>query len=77
MKTITIYRIENPETHHGMWYDANGQYDPVIQEDDDYEEKIDPDEITEEKGYCLERDLRKNKVTYMRKIESYLLDDPF
>jgi hypothetical protein len=30
MKTKTIYRIENPVTHHGMWYDANGNYDPVI-----------------------------------------------
>ena len=32
MNTITVYRIENPTTHHGMWYDANGKYDPVIQE---------------------------------------------
>ena len=27
---ITIYRIENPETMNGMWYNNLGDYDPVI-----------------------------------------------
>lgn len=25
-----IYRIENPETMHGMWYNSEGEYDPII-----------------------------------------------
>jgi hypothetical protein len=32
MNKITIYRIENPTTHHGMWYDANGNYVPLIKD---------------------------------------------
>lgn len=28
----TIYRIEKPEGRHGMWYDSEGKFDPVIQE---------------------------------------------
>lgn len=28
----TVYRIENPEHHHGMWYDKEGRFDPVIHE---------------------------------------------
>lgn len=27
---MKVYRIENPETHHGMWYQADGTYDPFI-----------------------------------------------
>lgn len=27
---MKIYRIENPTTYHGMWYDANGNYCPTI-----------------------------------------------
>ena len=30
MKPITIYRIENPDTMHGMWYRLDGTYDPFI-----------------------------------------------
>ena len=30
MKTVTIYRIENTETNHGMWYRLDGTYDPFI-----------------------------------------------
>ena len=26
----TIYRIENPIHHHGMWYDSKGKFDPII-----------------------------------------------
>ena len=32
MKTKTIYRIENPETMHGMWYNNDGEFDPIINE---------------------------------------------
>lgn len=28
---IKIYRIENQETNHGMWYDKNGNYNPFIE----------------------------------------------
>lgn len=28
--TQEIFRIENPETMHGMWYQLNGDYDPFI-----------------------------------------------
>lgn len=27
----TVYRIENPLHHHGMWYDKRGRFDPIIQ----------------------------------------------
>lgn len=27
-----IFRIENPVHYHGMWYDSEGDFDPVIQE---------------------------------------------
>jgi hypothetical protein len=30
MKAVTIYRIENPDTMHGMWYRLDGTYDPFI-----------------------------------------------
>lgn len=28
--SISIYRIENPQTMHGMWYDGEGNYNPFI-----------------------------------------------
>lgn len=27
---LVIYRMENPETNHGMWYRGDGQFDPFI-----------------------------------------------
>ena len=30
MNTQTIYRIENPKTNHGMWYNQKGEYNPFI-----------------------------------------------
>lgn len=30
METKIVYRIENPEHMHGMWYDNNGDFDPII-----------------------------------------------
>ena len=30
MSTLTIFRIENPTTMHGMWYDQHGNFDPAI-----------------------------------------------
>lgn len=27
----TIYRIENPQSKHGMWYNENAELDPIIQ----------------------------------------------
>ena len=32
MKTKTIYRIENPTTMHGMWYNKAGEFNPIIHE---------------------------------------------
>ncbi len=29
-EAITIYRIENPKTHNGMWYDKDGNLAPFI-----------------------------------------------
>lgn len=29
---INIMRIENQNHHHGMWYDARGNFDPIIQD---------------------------------------------
>jgi len=31
METKTIYRIENPVEMHGMWYDKQGNFDPIIE----------------------------------------------
>ena len=31
MNAKTVYRIENVEHMHGMWYDASGTFDPIIQ----------------------------------------------
>lgn len=28
--TKTIYRVENPVTEHGMWYDNKGIFEPII-----------------------------------------------
>lgn len=30
MNTLEIFRIENPDTNHGMWYDGDGNYNPFI-----------------------------------------------
>jgi hypothetical protein len=30
METRTVYRIEKPEANHGMWYNAKGEYEPII-----------------------------------------------
>lgn len=30
MPSKTIFRIENPSTMHGMWYNHKGEYDPAI-----------------------------------------------
>lgn len=32
MKTRIVYRIENLEHMHGMWYDKEGNFDPIIQD---------------------------------------------
>lgn len=29
---MEVFRIENPNTHAGMWYNRHGEFDPVIQE---------------------------------------------
>lgn len=31
MSMMNIFRIENPTTNHGMWYDAAGVYNPFIE----------------------------------------------
>lgn len=30
VETKTVFRIENPNTRHGMWYRLDGTYDPFI-----------------------------------------------
>ena len=43
----TIYRIENPNTMNGMWYDYNGNFNPTIQ-------NLCPNSIAKDfpMGYC-------------------------